>query len=563
VKSVFNDAKKVFTRGADAGQLVGREKEREELESFVNDCIERKEGGCLYVSGPPGTGKSAFVTQICTSLEKKHSTKYAYINCMSVKSATELYDLMAAELAMDDAVCQGFSKDALQTAFTKPGNNDDDISLVVLDEIDQLLGLDNSTLCSFFEWSFAKDSKLILIGIANALDLTDRFLPRLKAKNLKPALLPFLPYTAPQIASVLSSRARSLLPSDSSAAVDFTPFLHPTAITLISKKVASQTGDLRKAFDMAFHAIELVEAETKDKCMKEALLLAQQQEQEQEASEPASPTRTPLSETVNNTSCALSSPPPSTSSTPRATRTSIPTTTSLTNLTTITAPRATLAHIVRVTTSTQSASSATARLKTLNLHQKAILCSLVALEAKLLASSASTTLPENKKRPLAKTSLPSPNTTPTTKRKLFTPITPSKQSTTTTLTAPTLRTLYTTYTHLCTRDNILHALSSTEFRDVVSNLETMSLVTAADAASTNTNKCSRSSANGSNSGLFSSSITGTPSKRGGGGKNATVIPVDERRVKAMVGIKDMEGAVEGVGGGVLRGMLRGELIVGF
>lgn len=90
----------------------------------------------------------------------------------------------------------------------------------------------------------------------------------------------------------------------------------------------------------------------------------------------------------------------------------------------------------------------------------------------------------------------------------------------------------------------------------------MSLVTAADA-STNTNKSSRgsSSANGSKSGLFSSSITGTPSKRGGG-KNATIIPVDERRVKAMVGIKDMEGAVEGVGGGVLRGMLRGK-IVGF
>jgi len=547
VKSVYNDAKKVFTRGADAGQLVGREKEKEELESFVNNCIEDRKGGCLYVSGPPGTGKSAFVTQVCTNLQKEQSTKYAYINCMSVKSATELYDLMAAELAMDDAVCQGFSKDALQTTFTKPGN-DDDVSLVVLDEIDQLLGLDNSTLCSFFEWSFAKDSKLILIGIANALDLTDRFLPRLKAKNLKPALLPFLPYTAPQIASVLSSRARSLLPSYSTVAADFTPFLHPTAITLISKKIASQTGDLRKAFDMAFHAIELVETETKDKCIKEALLA----QQEQEASEPASPTRTPLSETVKNTNCALSSPPPSATSTPRASR---PSTTSLTNLTTTTAPRATLAHIVRVTTLTQSASSATARLKTLNLHQKAILCSLVALEAKLLASAS--TLPENKK-PSA-SSLPSPNTTPT-QRKLFTPI--AKQSTTTLLTAPTLRTLYTTYTHLCTRDNILHALSSTEFRDVVSNLETMSLVTAADA-STNTNKSSRgsSSANGSKSGLFSSSITGTPSKRGGG-KNATIIPVDERRVKAMVGIKDMEGAVEGVGGGVLRGMLRGK-IVGF
>lgn len=516
----------------------------------MKTCIDNKKGGCLYVSGPPGTGKSAFVTQICTNLKAEQATNYAYINCMSVKSATELYDLMAADLAMDDAVCQGFSKDALQTTFTKADN---DICLVVLDEIDQLLSLDNSTLCSFFEWSFAKDSRLVLIGIANALDLTDRFLPRVKAKNLKPALLPFLPYTAPQVASVLSSRARSLLPPEATVAADFTPFLHPTAITLISKKVASQTGDLRKAFDMAFHAIELVETETKDKMMKEAL-----QAQQEQQPEPALPTRVPLSESIslNNTNNAPSSPPPSANSTPKAAHSSTPSiSTSLTNLTTISAPRATLAHIVRVTTSTQSASSATARLKTLNLHQKAILCSLVALEAQLLSLNQSATTTTNMtplKAKSAQSSLPSPATP--TQRKLFTPIASSTPAKGTATSAPTLRTLYATYTALCSRDNLLHALSSTEFRDVVANLETMSLVTAADATA-------KTSSSGGHGGLFASSITGMPSRSGRGkGKNATVVPVDERKVKAMVGIKDMEGAVEGVGAGLLRGMLKGEIL---
>ena len=35
-------------------------------------------------------------------------------------------------------------------------------------------------LYTLFEWSALPSSKLILIGIANALDLTERFLPRLR-----------------------------------------------------------------------------------------------------------------------------------------------------------------------------------------------------------------------------------------------------------------------------------------------------------------------------------------------------------------------------------------------
>lgn len=110
------------------------------------------------------------------------------------------------------------------------------------------------------------------------------------------------------------------------------------------------------------------------------------------------------------------------------------------------------------------------------------------------------------------------------------------------------------YCVLCKRDNVLHALSNTEFRDVVANLETMSLVAAAEGGSGSGSGKSGGSGAG---GLFASSLTGTPGRSGGRKKNVCV-PVDERRVKAMVGVKDLEGAVEGVGAGVLKGMLSGE-----
>lgn len=48
---------------------------------------------------------------------------------------------------------------------------------------------------------------ICVTGIANALDLTDRILPRLQARpNCKPKLLNFTPYTRNQIVKVLQDR---------------------------------------------------------------------------------------------------------------------------------------------------------------------------------------------------------------------------------------------------------------------------------------------------------------------------------------------------------------------
>jgi len=51
--------------------------------------------------------------------------------------------------------------------------------LLVLDEIDQLESKCQEVLYTLFEWPYLNNSKLILVGIANALDLTDRILPRI------------------------------------------------------------------------------------------------------------------------------------------------------------------------------------------------------------------------------------------------------------------------------------------------------------------------------------------------------------------------------------------------
>ncbi|KAK7555900.1 P-loop containing nucleoside triphosphate hydrolase protein [Phyllosticta citricarpa] len=513
--TVYNEARQLFIRGSQPGRLIGRDEERSELRDFVSKRALSKSSGCLYISGPPGTGKSALVNEIGQELEADADVKRAYINCMSVKSANDLYLKLLEEIGEDDEVLEGAEKDTLQEILFRR----DTSYVFILDEVDYLLELDLELLYNVFEWSMQPKSSLVLLGIANALDFTDRFLPRLKSRGLKPRLLPFMPYTAAQIGSVITSKLKSLMPSATTAPADYVPFVHPTAIMFLSKKVAAQTGDLRKAFDICRRVIDMIESETRDKHVKAA--------SNNISSETASPCKTPLIENIN-----LSSPPN------RSPAKSLhQANMSLSALTPATAPRATIAHMARVTAAVFS-NGTNQRLKALNLQQKAVLCALAALETSLRDKAAFAA---------------STGDAATT---------PSKHVTA--VAAPTVKHVYTAYAALCRHDNLLAPLTSTEFADVLGSLETLSLVTPVEASG----KAS-SSANGGGGGSSSLSFAapGTPSRRGrggrGGGGFSVGTVVEERRVAGCVAPRELREAVAagGPGAGVLMRLLEGEALV--
>jgi cell division control protein 6 len=61
-------------------------------------------------------------------------------------------------------------------------------SVLFLDEIDALCNGDQQVLYRLFEWASSRNqskTQLCLIAVANAIDLTNRLLPRLKSKNCK------------------------------------------------------------------------------------------------------------------------------------------------------------------------------------------------------------------------------------------------------------------------------------------------------------------------------------------------------------------------------------------
>jgi cell division control protein 6 len=203
-----------------------------------------------------------------------------------------------------------------------------------------------------------------------------------------------------------------------------------------------------------------------------------------------SPSKTPLMENIN-----LSSPP-----TPRSHA-------KVYTLDTI--PRATIAHMAKVT-SQAFGNGTTQRLSTLNLQQKAVLCALSALEK------------QKRDNQVVKT--------------MFS--TPSKHNST----APTIKQVFDAYSNLCKRENLLHPLSSVEFRDVVSGLETLSLVSPADGKN----------------GSFVIPITPsrTPSRRGKGGFGTAAMN-DEGRIASVVSQKELSAALERAGGELLKDILEG------
>lgn len=97
-------------------------------------------------------------------------------------------------------------------------------------------------------------------GIANALDLTDRILPRLQSHvKCRPHLIHFPPYTKDQIVTILQSR----LSCESSTSEGHSAIIDPMAIQFCARKVSAVHGDLRKALDICRRAVELAETRQK------------------------------------------------------------------------------------------------------------------------------------------------------------------------------------------------------------------------------------------------------------------------------------------------------------
>jgi Cdc6-like AAA superfamily ATPase len=88
---------------------------------------------------------------------------------------------------------------------------------------------------------------LIVLAIANTMDLPERTLSNKVASRLEMKRITFQPYTFPQLTTIVQSRLATF------------NIFHDDAIQLCARKVSSISGDARRAFAICRRAIELLE----------------------------------------------------------------------------------------------------------------------------------------------------------------------------------------------------------------------------------------------------------------------------------------------------------------
>lgn len=226
--------------------LPGREEQIERLKSFLKKHVKDNVSTSMYISGPPGTGKTVTLHSLFVSNLVTKNFILVYINCSMIKSAHCVY----AKIAKILKLCSSVQRECI-VAIEQYLKTTHKSILLVLDEIDQLSSKNQSILYKIFEWPTIPQSKLIVIGIANSLDLTDRLLPMLKTKvSLQPELLNFPPYSKMELINIITNRLEN---------TGITEVFHAKAIQLLAAKIASFRGDVRYALDITRRVIELAD----------------------------------------------------------------------------------------------------------------------------------------------------------------------------------------------------------------------------------------------------------------------------------------------------------------
>lgn len=246
-RNKYQNARRVLN-SAETLNLPGRESQLEELREFFTSHLDAQTSGSLYVSGQPGTGKTACLSLLLRALEFAQRLQRVYINCTSIASVGAVYKKLCAELQLKPAGrTERDHLEAIQRHLRKAKR----MLLLVLDEIDQLSTTRQEVLYTIFEWPALPGARILLVGIANSLDLTDRALMRLNARcELKPRLMHFPPYTKPQIVEIFKSRLAE------AQVLDVFP---PVTLQLLAAKVSAVSGDVRRALDIGRRVVEIAE----------------------------------------------------------------------------------------------------------------------------------------------------------------------------------------------------------------------------------------------------------------------------------------------------------------
>ncbi|KAK8827039.1 hypothetical protein WA577_007540, partial [Blastocystis sp. JDR] len=215
--------------------ILCRETESKRINDFLSSCLDNEKGGSLYICGSPGIGKSLLMNNILSALksDRKGRVKIVTVNAMTLQKNQDLYSILGEQLLKQKQPWEKAKQSLEDTLFKKTSRKKAPLILCI-DEIDKLLTKERSIVYDLFEWPYSSPNPIIVIGIANSIDLVEKSLPLLKiGHDRKPDTFVFPSYTAYDLKAILVQRVALCTAATHTASVLF----HPTAVELLTKKV--------------------------------------------------------------------------------------------------------------------------------------------------------------------------------------------------------------------------------------------------------------------------------------------------------------------------------------
>uniref|UniRef100_A0A0N5BPH6 Origin recognition complex subunit 1 n=1 Tax=Strongyloides papillosus TaxID=174720 RepID=A0A0N5BPH6_STREA len=227
-------------------ELTCREEETKKIKSFVKSAISPSgTSSAMYISGVPGTGKTASTLKVLNELHESKRSKfdYCYVNGMELPQPNrvfvEIYKTIFGGKKISPLNARRILNEKFQISEKRKP------LIILIDELDLLCTKKLDIIYDIFNWTTTPSAKVSVIAIANTLDLPERLLNQRITSRLGANRICFQPYEHEQIAKIIKKRTEGFAG------------LSEDAINLASRKVAALNGDLRKALDILTRATEM------------------------------------------------------------------------------------------------------------------------------------------------------------------------------------------------------------------------------------------------------------------------------------------------------------------
>ncbi|KAL2712977.1 origin recognition complex subunit 1 [Vespula squamosa] len=241
--------------------LPCREEEFNNIFTFLEGKLMDKCGGCIYISGVPGTGKTATVNEVIRCLKKSVAKgklddfDFFEINGMKLTEPRQAYVQIWRQMGGNTCTWEKAYRE-LEKRFTGK-NSKGSMTLLLVDELDLLCTKRQDVVYNLLDWPTKKNAQLVVITIANTMDLPERVFMGRVTSRLGLTRLTFQPYNHKQLQEIVLTRLK-----DSDA-------FRSEAIQLVARKVSAVSGDARRALDICRRATEIAELHEREKVTME------------------------------------------------------------------------------------------------------------------------------------------------------------------------------------------------------------------------------------------------------------------------------------------------------